>query len=87
MAVNVEREYEDGPVASVQMDEKVTDPESDEAVQIPEGLDSDRDQLSVHEEPSPNDIAEMSAKKAREASVANVEESSAAKSDSETASE
>jgi hypothetical protein len=47
------------------LDEVITDPESDEAVQIPDSPLVDASKLgenSVHDEPSPNEVAEKASK-------------------------
>lgn len=59
MAKDVRSDVEDGVVSSVVSDEKVTDPDSELAVQIPEAANGERDALSVHKEPSPNEVAEQ----------------------------
>ena len=53
-----------------QTDEVVTDPESDLAVQIPDSPLVNASEVgadSVHEEPSPNEVAESEAKPSRKA--------------------
>lgn len=47
----------DGKVVSFEQTTVVTDPESDLAVQIPEGVSGENDNpLGVHQEESPNDV-------------------------------
>lgn len=47
----------DGKVVSFEQTTVVTDPESDLAVQIPEGVSGESENpLGVHKEPSPNDV-------------------------------
>lgn len=54
---------QDDKVVSVVLDEVVTDPESDLAVQVPEGASGeDENPLSVHSEPTPEEAFGAEAK-------------------------
>lgn len=53
----VEHDEATGKVASVSLDEVITDPESDLAVQVPPEADgSQGDARAVHEEPTPEEV-------------------------------
>lgn len=55
MASTVYRD-DDGKVTLVESDQKVLDPDSPEAVQVPEGV-ANADPFEVHDEPSSNDVS------------------------------
>lgn len=62
-------EEQDDKVVSATFDEPVTDPESDLAVQVPEGVDgSDANPLGVHSEPTPEEAFKSETKSSRKSS-------------------
>ena len=55
----------DGKVVSFEQTTVITDPDSPEAVQIPEGVSGESENpLGVHQEPSPNEVFEKASKPA-----------------------